>query len=296
MFTVPAEDKPITNSAVSQLELLANAIMSTGVGMSSCCISGQLHNHATPTGSVTTIGDLSTYVAESASKDRSKTLIFLVDIFGYELPNTRLLADEYAKAGFYVLVPDILQGDPLPISLLQNIEPPLKDQEQAGLVDKTKNTAIAGTSLGPWLVKHREAVTLPIVEKFVEDVKKQSGNSKVGTVGFCFGGRYSILMAHGKVDAAYACHPSLVVIPGDFDPVTKPLALAIGTKDSMLSEAQADEIKAILDKKSVPTELTKYEDQIHGFALRGDWSSDKDKKAQDDALQKGINWFNEHLK
>ncbi len=270
--------------------------MSTGVGMSSCCLSGQLHNHATPTGSVTTIGDLPTYVAEPSSKDKSKTLIFLVDIFGYEFPNTRLLADEYAKAGFYVLVPDILQGDPLPISFLQNVEPPLKDQEQAGLVDKAKNTAIMGATFGTWLPKHREAVTLPIVEKFVDEVKKTPDTGKVGTIGFCFGGRYSILMAHGKVDAAYACHPSLVAIPGDFDPVTKPLSLAVGTKDSLLSDEQNNQIKAILDKKSVPTELVKYEDQIHGFSLRGDWSSDKDKKAQDDALQQGIAWFNEHLK
>ncbi len=38
-----------------------------------------------------------------------------------------------------------------------------------------------------------------------------------------------------------------------------------------------------------------YEDQIHGFALRGDWSSDKDKKAMDDAEQQGIAWFKKHL-
>ncbi|KAK5940229.1 hypothetical protein PMZ80_007649 [Knufia obscura] len=271
--------------------------MATNVGMSSCCLSGQLHNHATPTGSVKTIGDLSTYVAEP-SPDQNinpKTLIFLVDIFGYELPNTRLLADEYAKQGFLVYVPDILQGDPLPISFLQNVEPPLKDQEQAGLIDKTKNTAIVGATLGTWLPKHREAVTLPIVEKFVDDVKK-TATGKVGTIGFCFGGRYSILMAHGKVDAAYACHPSLVAIPGDFEPVTKPLSLAVGTKDSLLSDEQNDQIKEILDKNSVPTELVKYQDQIHGFSLRGDWSSDKDKKAQDDALKQGVAWFNEHLK
>jgi len=264
--------------------------------MSSCCLSGQLHNHATPTGSVSTIGDLPTYVAEPSSKDKSKTIIFLTDIFGYEFTNARLLADEYAKAGFYVLVPDILQGDPLPPSFLQTIEPPLKDQEQAGLIDKAKNTAIVGATLGTWLPKHREAVTLPIVEKLVDDVKKTPGVGKVGTIGFCFGGRYSILMAHAKVDAAYACHPSLVAIPGDFEPVTKPLSIAVGTKDSLLSDEQNNEIKATLDKLSAPTEVVKYDDQVHGFSLRGDWSSDKDKKAQDAALQQGIAWFNEHLK
>lgn len=270
--------------------------MSTQVGMSSCCLSGALHNHATPKGHEIKLGDLPCYVAEPEGKSKSQTLIFLTDIFGYDLPNTRLLADEYAKAGFYVYVPDILKGDPLPISFLQNVEPPLKDKEQAGLIDSAKNTAIVGATLGTWLPKHMEMITLPIVEQAVEEVRKQPGVGKIGTVGFCFGGRYSILMAHGKVDSAYACHPSLVGIPADFDGVTKPLSIAVGTKDSLLDDASNDKIKEILDKKTgVKTEVVKYEDQIHGFTLRGDWSSEKDKKAMDDALQQGINWFKSTL-
>ena len=34
---------------------------------------------------------------------------------------------------------------------------------------------------------------------------------------------------------------------------------------------------------------------MHGFALRSDWSSDKDKKAMDDAEKQGIDWFNKFL-
>ena len=140
-------------------------------------------------------------------------------------------------------------------------------------------------------------MTLPLVEKYIDAVKALPGVKKIGTVGFCFGGRYSIIMAQGKVDAAYACHPSLVGIPGDFDPVTKPLSLAVGTEDSLLDNKSVDQIKDILSKKSdVATEVVVYQDQVHGFSLRGDWSSEKDKKAQDDALKQGVVWFNEHLK
>lgn len=53
-------------------------------------------------------------------------------------------------------------------------------------------------------------------------------------------------------------------------------------------------IKEILEKKS-DTEVKVYEDQVHGFALRGDWSSDKDKKAMDDAEKQGIAWFEKYL-
>ena len=38
-----------------------------------------------------------------------------------------------------------------------------------------------------------------------------------------------------------------------------------------------------------------YEDQVHGFALRGDWSSEEDKKAMDEAARQGIEWLNKYL-
>ena len=126
------------------------------------------------------------------------------------------------------------------------------------------------------------------------------------------GGRYAILQAHGRkgnddasssessgvggVDAAYACHPSLVAIPGDFEPVTKPLSLALGTKDSLLDQGSVGKIQDLMAKKTdVPHEIRLYEDQVHGFALRSDWSSEKDKEAMNEAEKQGIDWFNKYL-
>lgn len=97
------------------------------------------------------------------------------------------------------------------------------------------------------------------------------------------------MAAHGEVDAAYACHPSLVAIPGDFEPVTKPLSLALGDKDSLLDNNSVGQIQDLMAKKTgLDHELRIYEDQIHGFALRSDWSSDKDRKAMDDSEKQGV--------
>ena len=53
-----------------------------------------------------------------------------------------------------------------------------------------------------------------------------------------------------------ACHPSLVAIPGDFDPVTKPLSLALGTKDSLLDVASVGKIQDLLAAKTdLPHEI-----------------------------------------
>ena len=121
-------------------------------------------------------------------------------------------------------------------------------------------------------------------------------------IGFCWGGRYSILQAHGRkegqiggVDAAYACHPSLLSIPADITPVAKPTSVAVGEKDSLLDMKSVDQIREALEKTGVPIEVKVYKDQVHGFALRSDWSSDEDKKAMDDAEKQGIEWFKKYL-
>ncbi|KAK6615132.1 dienelactone hydrolase family protein [Botrytis cinerea] len=251
--------------------------MSTNIGVSSCCLSGKLHE-GTPTGRIEVINDLSTYIAEPQDGSKAKTIIFLVDIFGYEFKNVRLLADNYAKAGFYVYIPDVHQGNSIPLSFLQSVEPPLQIREQQSLVERTKATGVVATTLPPWLVRHREGVTKPLVSSFIAHIRGVPGTGKVGALGFCWGGRYAILAAHGEVDAAVACHPSLVSVPADFERVTKPLSLAVGIRITEL-----------------PHELRIYEGQIHGFALRSDWGSDRDKKAMDDCEEQGMDWFNKYL-
>jgi dienelactone hydrolase len=97
------------------------------------------------------------------------------------------------------------------------------------------------------------------------------------------------------VDAAYACHPSLLAIPGDISPVAKPTSVAVGEKDSLLDLKSVEQIRDALNQTGVPTEVKIYDDQVHGFALRSDWSSDKDKKAMDAAEKQGIEWFKKYL-
>src|SRR5690242_11743471 len=103
--------------------------MATGVGMSSCCFSGVVHTDK-PSGRIDTIGGLDVYIAEPEGGSTARSVIFVTDIFGWKFPNVRLLADHYAKeGGFYCYIPDLHEGDSLPISFLQNVEPPLKVQE-----------------------------------------------------------------------------------------------------------------------------------------------------------------------
>lgn len=266
--------------------------------MNSCCLSGFLNDSAVPVGKEGTIHGLPCYISENADKSKAKTVIFISDIFGYTTPNVRLLADEYATAGFYCYVPDFYNGDALPYSFLQSIEPPLKTREHLGAIAKVKNQAHVAVTLGPWAIKHRESVAKPIIDKFFKAVKAEPGVGKIGTIGFCWGGRHVTLQVHadGFADAAFVCHPALLGIPKDIEAVTKPISFAVGDKDSVLDNASVKRITEILDgKKDVPHEVRIYEDQVHNFALRGDWSSEKDQKAMDAATKQGIDWLSKHL-
>jgi dienelactone hydrolase len=171
---------------------------------------------------------------------------------------------------------------------------------------KTLNTLRAGASLGPWLLRHREAVSRPVIEEFISEVRAMPGVEKIGVVGFCWGGRYAILAAQepfsgtaGKgVDAAYVAHPSLCAIPGDFEAVSVPLSIALGEKDSYLGMGEVGRIEEVMGRKraeGVEGEVVVYEGQVHGFALRGDQERVEDKEAMDKAAGQGIEWFRKHL-
>ena len=76
----------------------------------------------------------------------------------------------------------------------------------------------------------------------------------------------------------------------------KHLSLAVGDKDSLLDNGTVGQIQDLMAKKtSLPRELRIYENQVHGFALRNDWSLEKDRKAMDEAEKQGIGWFNKYL-
>ena len=75
------------------------------------CSTGTLHE-GTPKGRVEKIHGLPTYIADPPSGTEPKGIVVIIpDAFGWELPNSRVLADSYAEKGnFRVFLPDFMDG------------------------------------------------------------------------------------------------------------------------------------------------------------------------------------------
>ncbi|KAM0751010.1 alpha/beta-hydrolase [Meredithblackwellia eburnea MCA 4105] len=268
--------------------------MTSSPALGKCCVSGHLHE-GTPQGSVKQLDGLDVYVTgDPANKD--KTIVYVTDIFGFQLNNARLLADEIAANGFYVVIPDLFKNDSLDGELILKIAPRTSLPERSVVQKGVEMTSVMA-SLGPWLVRQREAVVKPILESFVNELKKDVAIKKIGATGYCFGGRYSILLAHGLVDAAVACHPSFLGVPADIEGIKAPVSIAVGEKDEMFSAEDQEKTQALFNNelKGVPTQFKVYPDQVHGFAVRGDINVETEKAAKEAVTEQTVEWFKKHL-
>jgi dienelactone hydrolase len=100
------------------------------------------------------------------NKTPEKAIVFLSDIFGI-FPNSQLLADEFAKAGYLTVIPDLFQGDQISVADMES-----------GKAD-----------LPSWLPKHQPANVDPVVEASIKYVRETLGVKSVGAVGYCFGAK-----------------------------------------------------------------------------------------------------------
>ena len=172
---------------------------------------------------------------------------------------------------------------------MQKLIPTKEQAEQKALLDKAADTASVGATMGPWLIKHMETVTLPLIQKFVTHLRADPAHKKISAVGFCWGGRYAILLAHEGVepyvDAAVVLHPSFLSIPNEIEKIGKPVSIEVGDSDDIMKMPDVEKIKEIF-KNKLQCEIEVYEDQVHEFSVRGDLSKERDRKAKEKAAER----------
>ncbi|KAL7948619.1 dienelactone hydrolase [Trichoderma barbatum] len=226
------------------------------------CFRATIHEE-TPKGREETIHNVLTYVAipETGATSSSK-IIFITDVFGFNLVNNKLLADKYATdTGCLILMPSIIPGGGAPLSAIELFD---SLSTPVGLLDLTAQTKRAGAAFkaaaifAPFAVRTRNA--FPKLLKFSRDVKASlPADAKLGIAGFCWGGMHSTKLIvepteeGGNVslfDAHFVAHPAGLTAPEDFSAAANnfkvPISFAVGDLDMVLSKGKVESIEASL--------------------------------------------------
>ncbi|CAF4971145.1 unnamed protein product [Rotaria sp. Silwood1] len=209
--------------------------------------------------------------------------------------NPRITADELSeKAGFDIYIPDLFNGNPIASSFLQGIPQVSGEKMSIGI-------KVSYQYQVPWLFRHRQAITLPIVEKFFKKIKtlrSEKGTTRVQAVGYCFGGLYALLVGSKELhlaDAIVGCHVSLTN-ETHYEQLDVPVTFVCAQQEDQFTDALRAEAEHILARKSeIPSKFLLTKGTVHGFAARPDPDNTTIMNAYKQANDFIAEWLKSHL-
>jgi len=257
------------------------------------CISGHVHAHA-PKGEDKTILGVFTYVTKPASSTHA-AVILSSDAFGLGIPNSRLIADKIAEHGFLVMVPDILQGDPVPgeIMTLMEIPDTSTDPAHQPLLEK-KNQWKSKWPI--WAASHPPSHATEVIENFIDQLKSE-GITHIGVIGYCYGAKPTVTIAgkENRINAFAVAHPSLLN-QDDIKNIKTPGLFLCAEHDPVFPvNGLRKEAEEILKAKGVENVFVDYPGTSHGFGIRADDNNPVYSAAAKDATARAILFFKKHL-
>lgn len=219
-------------------------------------------------GHVEDFGGLKTYISGSP---HSKLGILLVsDVYGYEAPNLRKLADKVAAVGFFVVVPDFFHGEPL---IPNNPDRPFQ----------------------AWIKDHSAEKASEDAKPVIEALKKK-GVSKIGVAAFCWGAKVAVILAkHAYINAAVLLHPSFVTLD-DIQGVEVPISI-LGAEIDQLSPPQLlEQFDQVLKAKNEVDAFVKiYPGVSHGWTVKYNSEDAEAAKRAEEAHKDMLDWFVKYI-
>jgi len=246
-----------------------------------CCV-GVIRCESDLKGSLSKInGDaLELYTTEPGENRNGAAVVVIHDIYGFGIPNSKYVVDHLASHGFVSVMGDLYHGDAWPASST----PPHQDEK-----------------FGPWAQTKTSPefwgqVTSELAA--IAEHLRSKGISKIGLLGFCWGGRAAANAAcSGHFQAAISAHgaghgasevksskcPLFYIVPeGDL-------------QRSFPLEKVEEIRKAFDDKEGVEGDIKVYNGVEHGWMVRGNFEDEHIKKTADEAVADAVGFFQKHL-
>ena len=222
------------------------------------------------------------FLVSPKNKNKHGSVLVIHEIFGLN-DHIRDVACRLAQAGYTALAPNLFtrEGDPPPLS---GGFGPLRE-----FVGKVSDMQIVGD--------------LNAASKYLR--ARSDSNQKVGIVGFCWGGRISMIY-NGSAPDLHAAVAYYGRISGEATPnqPAHPLALAekmrapllghFGEKDTGIPPAEADKLREALKAHDKKAEIYVYEGAGHAF--NNDTRDSDQKEAAGLAWKRTLDWFGKYLK
>lgn len=128
-------------------------------------------------------------------------------------------------------------------------------------------------------------------------LKEKQGATKTGTIGWCFGGGWSLqtaLAMPDKIDATVIYYGRLETDEEQLKKLTMPILGIFGSEDSGIPPSTVKKFEAALNEAGIQNEIHIYEGANHAFANPSGTRYKKD--AAEDAWEKTTAFFAEYLK
>ncbi|THV01192.1 cytochrome P450 [Dendrothele bispora CBS 962.96] len=234
------------------------------------------------------------YIASGPEGNTSRAIILLTDIYGLGLRNPELLADNFAKRlGCDVYVPDIFAGKP-PV-----VPGDLKGPRRVGERVSMLNMLWSALPHLPAIFRNRSSVVDPRVKKFIENLQSGKKYTKLGAIGYCFGGSMCIRFASsGLLDTIVVCHPGNPS-QKELDAISIPSCWMCAEDDLTFGrENRARAEKSLVSRRGKDNfteyQFRDYKGTVHGFASRPNLDIPEVKEAFEQAFEHAVEWFNNY--
>lgn len=227
-------------------------------------VSGEEVQYATVNGTEVT-GYLSQ--PEEAGDDRPG-LIVIHEWWGLN-DNIRMMTDKLAGEGYTALAVDLYKGK------------------------VAESPDSAGTLAGS--VNEEEAIDN--LDQAYNYLVKQQDIKQVGTIGWCFGGGWSLqtaLAMPDDIDATVIYYGNVVTDADELVPLDMPILGIFGAEDEGIPPEQVKSFESALNESDISNDIHIYEGADHAFANPS--GTRYDKEAAENAWQKTVSFLAKHLK
>jgi carboxymethylenebutenolidase len=228
------------------------------------------------------------YRAEPAGEPIG-VIVLIHEIWGL-VEHICTVADRYAASGFLVIAPDLLSGvgvtPTIGVKLMAMMNEP---DEQKRLDGQT----FLRESLAPVRAPEFADVALGMLTKVLDGLEAE-GHSRVGVLGFCFGGTYTYALA-AQDARVVAAVPFYGTAPTDekIAAIACPIEAFYGEIDPPIMD-DFPRVEAAMREHGIDFEATVYPGVQHAFFNDTNLAR-FDRAARDDAWARSVRFLKDHL-